>query len=153
MSTIHRVELDSTLRCTDAVDFERRLRERIVGQDEAIDRVTWMVQTFMAGFNPPGRPAGILLFLGPTRFPHLERLENVVPSSPPPLRPLSSSLPPEPLGSAVCQWKERGLRAINSDRPHSQKNFCAHPLALLSKGYKVNLARSTCFCREGKLPR
>lgn len=55
MSTIQRVELDSTLRCPDAVDFERRLRERIVGQDEAIDKVTWMVQTFMAGFNPPNR--------------------------------------------------------------------------------------------------
>jgi ATP-dependent Clp protease ATP-binding subunit ClpA len=68
MSTIHRVELDSTLRCPDAVDFERRLRERIVGQDEPIDKVTWMVQTFMAGFHPPRRPAGILLFTGPTGF-------------------------------------------------------------------------------------
>jgi len=72
MSTIQRVELDSTLRCPDAVDFERRLRERVVGQDEAIDKVSWMVQTFMAGFNPPGRPAGILLFLGATGFPHSE---------------------------------------------------------------------------------
>src|SRR6185437_12266068 len=68
MSTLQRVELDSTLRCPDAVDFERRLRERVVGQDEAIDRVTWMLQTFMAGFNPPSHPAGILLFLGPTGF-------------------------------------------------------------------------------------
>lgn len=109
MSTIQRVELDSTLRCPDAVDFERRLRERVVGQDEAIDQVTWMVQTFMAGFNPPGRPAGILLFLGPIRFPHLEHLENVVPTSPPPLRPLSTSLPQERLGSAVGHRKERGL--------------------------------------------
>lgn len=85
MSTIHRVELDSTLRCPDAVDFERRLRERIVGQDEAIDRVTWMVQTFMAGFNTPGRPAGILLFLG-------FRTQDLCKTwSPPPLRPSALS--------------------------------------------------------------
>jgi hypothetical protein len=66
MSTIRRVELDSTLRCADAVEFEKRLRELVVGQDEAIDKISWKVQTFMAGLNAPGRPAGILLFLGPT---------------------------------------------------------------------------------------
>ena len=93
MSTIQRVELDSTLRCPDAVDFERLLRERVVGQDEAIDKVTWMVQTFMASFNPPGRPAGILLFLGPTGFPHSGPLQNLVPTSPNPPRPLSPLLP------------------------------------------------------------
>ena len=94
MSTIQRVELDSTLRCPDAVDFERRLRERVVGQDEAIDKVTWMVQTFMAGFNPPGRPAGILLFLGPSGIPHSGPLQNVVPI---PLHPSAHS----PLH---CNW-------------------------------------------------
>jgi len=88
MSTIPRVELDSTLRCPDAVDFERRLRERVVGQDEAIDKVTWMVQTFMAGFNPPNRPAGILLFLGPTGF----RTQDLCKTwSPFPLRPSALS--------------------------------------------------------------
>jgi len=93
MSTLQRVELDSTLRCPDAVDFERRLRERVVGQDEAIDKVTWMVQTFMAGFNPPGRPAGILLLLGPTGIPHSGRLQNLVPTFPRPLRLISTLLP------------------------------------------------------------
>jgi hypothetical protein len=89
MSTIHRVELDSTLRCPDAVDFERRLRERIVGQDEAIERVTWMVQTFMAGFNPPGCPGRNPAVSGTdwdsaltTFIRHSPRLP---PASPPPL--------------------------------------------------------------------
>jgi hypothetical protein len=84
------------------------LRERVVGQDEAIDKVTWMVQTFMAGFNAPGRPAGILLFLGPTRFPHLERLENVVPTSPNPPRPLSPLLPQLYLLASLSRWKIDG---------------------------------------------
>ena len=107
MSTIQRVELDSTLRCPDAVDFERRLRERVVGQDEAIDRVTWMVQTFMAGFNAPAAPPA-LLFLGPTGFPHSEPLQNVVPTFPRNLRPISFPLPLEPLKAAVGRWKKRG---------------------------------------------
>lgn len=70
MSTIQRVELDSTVRCQDALEFERDMKDHVVGQDEAIDKATWMVQTFMAGFNPPGRTAGVLLFLGPTGIPH-----------------------------------------------------------------------------------
>ena len=84
MSKIQTVELDSTLRCPDAIEFEKRLREHVVGQDEAISKVTWIVQTFMAGFNPPGRPAGTLLFLGSTGF----RTENPrkTRSPPPPSR-------------------------------------------------------------------
>jgi hypothetical protein len=85
MSTVHRVELDSTLRCPDAVEFEKRMKEHVVGQDDAIDKATLLVQTFMAGFNPPGRPAGVLLFLGPTGIPHSEPRYNLVPSSPNPL--------------------------------------------------------------------
>jgi ATP-dependent Clp protease ATP-binding subunit ClpA len=65
MSSIQRVELDSTLRCADAVEFDKRMRDRVVGQDEALDKISWKIQTFMAGLNAPGRPAGILLFLGP----------------------------------------------------------------------------------------
>jgi ATP-dependent Clp protease ATP-binding subunit ClpA len=102
MSTIHQVELDSSLRCPDAVDFERRLRERVVGQDEAIERVSWMVQTFMAGFNPPGRPAGILLFLGPDGFPHSRPLKNLVPTFSSPQRPLSNLLPLQQPELLVC---------------------------------------------------
>lgn len=68
MSDIHRVELDSTQRCQDAIDFERRMREHVVGQDEAILRVTSLMQTFMAGFSDPRRPLGVMMFLGPTGF-------------------------------------------------------------------------------------
>jgi ATP-dependent Clp protease ATP-binding subunit ClpB len=66
MSTIQKVELDSTLRCPDAVEFETRMLDRVVGQNDAVEKLSWIVQTFMAGFSPVARPAGVLLFLGPT---------------------------------------------------------------------------------------
>jgi hypothetical protein len=37
-----------------------------VGQDEAVQAVVDLYQVFGAGLNSPGRPAGNLLFLGPT---------------------------------------------------------------------------------------
>ena len=58
--------LDPTRRSRDAVEFEITLRRKIVGQDQAITKVVEIYQTFLAGLNPPGRPLGNLLFLGPT---------------------------------------------------------------------------------------
>src|SRR5213075_2849332 len=58
--------LDPSRRGTDAEDFERNLRRRIVGQDDAILKMTEIYQMFLAGLNPPNRPVGNLLFLGPT---------------------------------------------------------------------------------------
>jgi ATP-dependent Clp protease ATP-binding subunit ClpA len=48
------------------VEFEKFLRARIVGQDAAIEAVTEMYQMFLVALNPPDRPVGNLLFLGPT---------------------------------------------------------------------------------------
>jgi len=58
--------LDPTLRSNDARDFETALRRKIVGQDAAVEKVVEIYQMFLAGLNPPGRPVGNLLFLGPT---------------------------------------------------------------------------------------
>src|SRR5437899_8119054 len=58
--------LDPTRRSNDARDFEAALRRKIVGQDQAIEKVAELYQMFLAGLNPPGRPVGNLLFLGPT---------------------------------------------------------------------------------------
>jgi hypothetical protein len=58
--------LDPTRRSRDAAEFESALRRKIVGQDQAIEKVAEIYQTFVAGLNPPGRPIGNLLFLGPT---------------------------------------------------------------------------------------
>ncbi len=58
--------LDPTRRSADAVDFDTQIRRRIVGQDAAVEKVAEIYQMFLAGLNPPGRPIGNLLFLGPT---------------------------------------------------------------------------------------
>jgi ATP-dependent Clp protease ATP-binding subunit ClpB len=58
--------LDPTRRSNDARDFEGALRRKIVGQDQAVEKVAEIYQMFLAGLNPPGRPVGNLLFLGPT---------------------------------------------------------------------------------------
>jgi len=58
--------LDPTRRSNDARDFETGLRRKIVGQDQAVEKVAEIYQMFLAGLNPPGRPVGNLLFLGPT---------------------------------------------------------------------------------------
>jgi ATP-dependent Clp protease ATP-binding subunit ClpB len=62
----HREELDTRKRSTTSRYFENALRRKIVGQDEAVQTLVDLYQVFCAGLNSPGRPAGNLLFLGPT---------------------------------------------------------------------------------------
>src|SRR5437016_2564724 len=58
--------LDPNRRSNDAGEFDAALRRRIVGQDQALEKVVEIYQMFLAGLNAPGRPVGNLLFLGPT---------------------------------------------------------------------------------------
>src|SRR5271170_2965137 len=48
------------------VEMERRLRERVVGQDEALETVANAIRRSRAGLSDPKRPIGSFLFLGPT---------------------------------------------------------------------------------------
>ena len=66
MKTGLNTALDPLRRSGDAMDFENALRRKIVGQDQAIEKVTEIYQMFLAGLNPPNHPVGNLLFLGPT---------------------------------------------------------------------------------------
>src|SRR5512144_588411 len=66
MKTGLNAALDPNRRSTEAQDFDAALRRRIVGQEAAVEKVTEIYQMFLAGLNPPGRPVGNLLFLGPT---------------------------------------------------------------------------------------
>jgi ATP-dependent Clp protease ATP-binding subunit ClpB len=50
----------------EARKLEDDLRQRIVGQDEAIRQVVQVYQTDLIGMSSPGRPIASLLFLGPT---------------------------------------------------------------------------------------
>ena len=42
------------------------LKARVIGQDDACEKVAQVVQRARAGLKPPGRPIAVLLFLGPT---------------------------------------------------------------------------------------
>jgi ATP-dependent Clp protease ATP-binding subunit ClpB len=66
MRNVLNAVLDPTRRSNDAKDFDNALRRKIVGQDAAVEKVVEIYQMFLAGLNPPGRPVGNLLFLGPT---------------------------------------------------------------------------------------
>ncbi|HUI82710.1 MAG TPA: AAA family ATPase [Candidatus Binatia bacterium] len=58
--------LDPSRHSSEALDFEAALRRKIVGQEAAVEKMAEIYQMFLAGLNPPGRPVGNLLFLGPT---------------------------------------------------------------------------------------
>jgi ATP-dependent Clp protease ATP-binding subunit ClpB len=48
------------------VSMEERLRQRVIGQDEALERVANAVRRSRAGLSDPNKPIGSFIFLGPT---------------------------------------------------------------------------------------
>lgn len=48
------------------LEMENLLRERVIGQEEAIKTVSQTIRVVRAGLVSPSRPGGIFLFLGPT---------------------------------------------------------------------------------------
>jgi ATP-dependent Clp protease ATP-binding subunit ClpB len=48
------------------VDMEQRLRQRVIGQDDALTRVAGAIRRSRAGLSDPRRPIGSFIFLGPT---------------------------------------------------------------------------------------
>jgi ATP-dependent Clp protease ATP-binding subunit ClpB len=64
--TMGTVFLDPDQKSPRAQEFEERLTARIVGQERAVRRMSGLYQIFLAGMNPPNRPIGTMLFLGPT---------------------------------------------------------------------------------------
>jgi ATP-dependent Clp protease ATP-binding subunit ClpB len=48
------------------VNMEDRLRQRVVGQDAALERVSNAIRRSRAGLSDPKRPIGSFIFLGPT---------------------------------------------------------------------------------------
>src|ERR1700693_541119 len=48
------------------ITMEDRLRQRVVGQDEALERVANAIRRSRAGLSDPKRPIGSFIFLGPT---------------------------------------------------------------------------------------
>ena len=49
-----------------AEELQNKLRSLIIGQNEAINQIVDLYQTYLAGLTAQGRPIGNFLFLGPT---------------------------------------------------------------------------------------
>src|SRR6202166_1245985 len=62
----HNKELDPQKRSSASRHFEEELRQRVIGQSEAVQALVDLYQVFCAGLHSAGRPVGNLLFLGPT---------------------------------------------------------------------------------------
>ena len=60
------VPLDPSRTGRDAESLDASLRRLVVGQPEAIEQIVNIYQMHLTGMNPPGRPVGNFLFLGPT---------------------------------------------------------------------------------------
>ena len=50
----------------DIVNLERKLRQRIVGQDEAVESIARCLKRSRAGLGDPTRPLGVFMLLGPS---------------------------------------------------------------------------------------
>ncbi len=48
------------------LDMEKILKQRVIGQDQAIEKITHAIQVHRAGLTDPHKPIGSFLFLGPT---------------------------------------------------------------------------------------
>ena len=46
--------------------MDEELKDRVIGQDEAVDVITEAIQRSRAGLNDPTKPIASLVFLGPT---------------------------------------------------------------------------------------
>src|SRR5467141_1185737 len=59
-------ELDPQKRSSTSRHFEEELRQRVVGQSEAVQALVDLYEVFCVGLHSAGRPVANLLFLGPT---------------------------------------------------------------------------------------
>jgi len=59
-------KLDPSQTGNEAEKLHGNLRRLVVGQEEAVDQIVNIYQTYLAGMTGPGRPIGNFLFLGPT---------------------------------------------------------------------------------------
>src|SRR5450631_238579 len=58
--------LDPNKKGREAESLQTRLRQLVIGQDDAISKIVEAYQGFRTGMSPAGRPVGNFLFLGPT---------------------------------------------------------------------------------------
>lgn len=60
VSTLHESEKEKVL------NLDKRIKKRVIGQDEAVDQLVKAIKRNRSGIKDPDRPIGTFLFLGPT---------------------------------------------------------------------------------------
>jgi ATP-dependent Clp protease ATP-binding subunit ClpC len=60
---VRQLNVEERERLLHIVDY---IKKRIIGQDEAVEKVAGVIKTSRAGLKSAGKPAGLFLFLGPT---------------------------------------------------------------------------------------
>ena len=60
------IQLDPTLRSLESLEFEFELRNKVVGQEEAVRALVDVLQVYFAEMRAVETPVGNYLFLGPT---------------------------------------------------------------------------------------
>lgn len=66
LGNFNRETLDPSLKCEDTHKFYTKLKGKVIGQDEALEKAASIIQTFKAGFNQKGKPLAVVMYLGPT---------------------------------------------------------------------------------------
>ncbi len=60
------IRLNPELSNAQVMEFENRLRQKVVGQERAVHKISQVYQVYLASLASPTKPLGNLLFLGPT---------------------------------------------------------------------------------------
>jgi hypothetical protein len=112
--------LDPTLHSPRVREIKTKLLARTIGQDQAVDKMSGILETFFAGYNDPKRPVSVVLELGPTGTGKTWSRRPAGPKAPRahaaetlhPLRPSSSRNQPGLAGSTSRASRGRSTAAV-----------------------------------------
>ena len=90
--------LDPNKKGPEADALETRLRQLVIGQDDAINKIVEAYQGFRTGMSPAGRPVGNFLFL----------------DRPAPEKLALSRLPPKRCSTTLVEWSKSIARSTNT---------------------------------------
>ncbi|MBD3340223.1 MAG: AAA domain-containing protein [Candidatus Lokiarchaeota archaeon] len=59
-------ELEEELILVPITQLEQKVKEKIIGQNHAVERILPLIKRLRFGYRRPGKPAGVFLFMGPS---------------------------------------------------------------------------------------
>ena len=138
------VVLDPQLFSTDLEEIMTKLRARTVGQDHAVEAFGRIFETFLAGYNDPERPIGVVLELGPTGVGKTTIVENQVSPS------CHTKTPSRTRGRAGSIFNPRGCYGCRFPTCSDARSWLPHSLVeakIAQFSSEMSLGRN---CIEGQ---